>query len=81
MTLQAQRHHAVNLDVTIVDISSTSGSEIAESTETGLKMGDGKRYEFDIIALATGYDITTGGYDITTGGYDECEFLVLQYLL
>lgn len=48
-------------NVTIVDVSSNSGNDIAEFTETGLKTMDGKHYEFDIIALATGFDITTGG--------------------
>lgn len=48
-------------NVTIVDISSKSGTEIAEFTEKGIKTSDGKEHEFDIIALATGFDITTGG--------------------
>jgi cation diffusion facilitator CzcD-associated flavoprotein CzcO len=35
--------------------------KIEEFTETGIKTSDGKHHEFDIIALATGFDITTGG--------------------
>lgn len=48
-------------NVSIVDISAKSGVEIAEFTEKGIKTSDGKEHEFDIIALATGFDITTGG--------------------
>ncbi|KIW61986.1 hypothetical protein PV05_02042 [Exophiala xenobiotica] len=48
-------------NVTIVDIGSKSGNAIAEFTEKGIKTTDGKEHEFDIIALATGFDITTGG--------------------
>lgn len=29
--------------------------------ETGIKTTDGKQYDFDVIAIATGFDITTGG--------------------
>ncbi|KAI9657049.1 MAG: hypothetical protein M1821_003215 [Bathelium mastoideum] len=47
--------------VDIVDISQASGNEIAEFTETGIKTSDGNHYEFDVIAIATGFDITTGG--------------------
>ncbi|KIW29677.1 uncharacterized protein PV07_05473 [Cladophialophora immunda] len=48
-------------NVNIVDISEKSGNKIQEFTETGIKTSDGKVHEFDIIALATGFDITTGG--------------------
>ncbi|EXJ65236.1 hypothetical protein A1O7_01577 [Cladophialophora yegresii CBS 114405] len=48
-------------NVTIVDISEKGGNKIEEFTETGIKTSDGKHHEFDIIALATGFDITTGG--------------------
>ncbi|KAL6242315.1 hypothetical protein RBB50_010863 [Rhinocladiella similis] len=48
-------------NVTIVDISEKSGNTIAEFTEKGIKTSDGKEHELDIIALATGFDITTGG--------------------
>ncbi len=48
-------------NVTIVDIGSKLGNAIAEFTEKGIKTTDGKEHEFDIIALATGFDITTGG--------------------
>ena len=48
-------------NVNIVDISAKSGNEIVEFTEKGIKTKDGKEHEFDIIALATGFDIATGG--------------------
>lgn len=47
--------------VTIVDISDESGNAIAEFTERGIKTTDGKEYEVDVIALATGFDVVTGG--------------------
>lgn len=48
-------------NVEIVDISAKNGTEIVEFTEKGIKTKDGKVREFDVIALATGFDITTGG--------------------
>lgn len=48
-------------NVDIVDISAKSGNEIVEFTETGIKTKDGKVHEVDVVALATGFDITTGG--------------------
>ncbi|RVX71000.1 hypothetical protein B0A52_06158 [Exophiala mesophila] len=48
-------------NVTIVDISDKSGNEIAEFTEKGIKTTDGKEYEVDVVALATGFDVVTGG--------------------
>ncbi|CAK4034736.1 Baeyer-Villiger monooxygenase [Lecanosticta acicola] len=54
-----EQYNRPNVDV--VDISPKSGNSIAAFTETGIKTTDGKHYEFDVIALATGFDITTGG--------------------
>lgn len=48
-------------NVTIVDISEKGGNEITEFTETGIKTKDGRHHEVDVVALATGFDITTGG--------------------
>ena len=48
-------------NVDVVDISKQSGNGIQEFTETGIKTTDGKEYELDVIAIATGFDITTGG--------------------
>jgi len=48
-------------NVDIVDISTKGGNEIVEFTETGMKTSDGKVHEVDVVALATGFDITTGG--------------------
>ncbi|OCL03742.1 cyclopentanone 1,2-monooxygenase [Glonium stellatum] len=42
----------------VVDIKKTP---IVEVTETGIKTTDGKLREFDVIALATGFDSVTGG--------------------
>jgi len=60
-------------NVSIVDISTKSGNEIAEFTETGIKTKDGTHHEFDVIALATGFDITTGG--MTNVSIRVCERL------
>ena len=48
-------------NVEIVDISEKSGNEIQEFTEKGIRTKDGKEHEFDVIALATGFDIVSGG--------------------
>lgn len=48
-------------NVTIVDISEKSGNDIEEFTKTGVRMKDGTQYEFDVVALATGFDIVSGG--------------------
>lgn len=42
----------------VVDVSATP---ITEFTETGIVTADGKLREFDMIALATGFDSVTGG--------------------
>ena len=44
-----------------VDVIDIKNNPIAEFTETGIKLENGDHYEFDIIAIATGFDITTGG--------------------
>lgn len=38
-----------------VDVIDISKNGIAEVTETGIKLEDGSHYEFDIIAIATGF--------------------------
>jgi cation diffusion facilitator CzcD-associated flavoprotein CzcO len=48
-------------NVDIVDISEKSATQITEFVENGIKTADGKVHEVDVIALATGFDITTGG--------------------
>ncbi|SMR42332.1 unnamed protein product [Zymoseptoria tritici ST99CH_1E4] len=48
-------------NVDVVDISEKSGNGIAEFTEIGIRTTDGEHCEFDVIAIATGFDITTGG--------------------
>ncbi|KAK0113653.1 hypothetical protein ONS95_013899 [Cadophora gregata] len=47
--------------MSIVDISEKNGTEIDEFTENGNKTKNGELYEADVIALATGFVITTGG--------------------
>ncbi|KAL3420368.1 steroid monooxygenase (HK97 family phage prohead protease) [Phlyctema vagabunda] len=47
-------------NVNIVDISAASGNSILEFTETGIKTTDGKHYEADVIALATGFETANG---------------------
>lgn len=42
----------------VIDIKKTP---IIEMTETGIKTEDGEHREFDVIALATGFDSVTGG--------------------
>ncbi|KAF2098477.1 HK97 family phage prohead protease [Rhizodiscina lignyota] len=44
-----------------VDVIDIKDNPIAEFTETGIKLENGDHYEFDVIAIATGFDITTGG--------------------
>lgn len=45
-------------NVDIVDIKKTS---IVEFKPTGILTSDGTLHEFDVIAIATGFDIVTGG--------------------
>lgn len=47
-------------NVEIVDVAENSGNEIVEFTEKGLKTKD-QEFEFDVIALATGFEAGTGG--------------------
>lgn len=48
-------------NVGLIDINDQSGTPIVEFTEKGIKTSDGKEREYDIIALATGFDVVTGG--------------------
>ena len=50
-----------NVEIINVSASCAGESDIAEFTETGIRMTNGTHYDFDVIALATGFDITTGG--------------------
>ena len=50
-----------NIDIIDISTSCPSKDDIAEFTETGIKMTNGTHHDFDVIALATGFDITTGG--------------------
>ncbi|KAG8169097.1 hypothetical protein KVR01_001846 [Diaporthe batatas] len=44
-----------------VDVVDISKNNIKEFDETGITLDDGTHYEFDVIAIATGFDIATGG--------------------
>lgn len=47
-------------NVSIVNINEQNGTPIERFTEKGI-VANGKEVEFDIIALATGFDVVTGG--------------------
>ena len=38
-----------------VDVIDIKDNAIAEFTETGIKLENGKHYEFDVVAVATGF--------------------------
>ncbi|KAJ9246546.1 hypothetical protein DTO271D3_8137 [Paecilomyces variotii] len=44
-----------------VEAVNIKNNPIVGFTETGIKLQDGSHYEFDVICIATGFDITTGG--------------------
>jgi cation diffusion facilitator CzcD-associated flavoprotein CzcO len=46
---------------TNVELVSLKETTIAEITEIGIKMQDGKEYELDVLVFATGFDAITGG--------------------
>ncbi|KAI3339857.1 hypothetical protein F4824DRAFT_454961 [Ustulina deusta] len=43
-----------------VDVVATQNNAIKEFDETGIVLEDGTHYDFDVIAVATGFDIVTG---------------------
>ncbi|KAL2856156.1 hypothetical protein BJX68DRAFT_263651 [Aspergillus pseudodeflectus] len=45
-------------NVHLVDVSKNA---IARFTETGLQLADSTTHDFDVIAVATGFDVSTGG--------------------
>ncbi|KAF5364616.1 hypothetical protein D9758_005630 [Tetrapyrgos nigripes] len=58
-SLEQRYYEVYNQDnVTLVDINETPIDEI---TPKGIRTKDGTEYEFDILVLATGFDIVTGG--------------------
>lgn len=44
-----------------VDIVDINSNPIKEFTETGITLQDGTHHEFDVVAIATGFDVVTGG--------------------
>ncbi|KAI9697115.1 MAG: hypothetical protein M1820_007930 [Bogoriella megaspora] len=59
-----------------VDVISIRDNPIAEFTETGIRLEDGTHYEFDVIAIATGFDIVTGGH--TNAGIQSVQGTTLK---
>ncbi|KAK8067402.1 cyclopentanone monooxygenase [Apiospora hydei] len=43
-----------------VDVVDIKNNPIKEFTETGITLADGTHHEFDVIAVATGFDVVTG---------------------
>lgn len=59
--LEQTYYEALDRDnVSIVNINEGNGTPIERFTEKGI-VANGKEVEFDIIALATGFDVVTGG--------------------
>lgn len=76
-----------NPNVDVVDISKKSGNSIDRFDETGIWTTDGKHYDLDVVALATGYDAGTGsmthmGLKSVNGTYlqDEWKKGAITYL-
>ncbi|KAL2404794.1 FAD-binding monooxygenase acrE [Exophiala dermatitidis] len=44
-----------------VEVVNIKNNPIKEFTETGIRLQDGTHHEFDVVCIATGFDITTGG--------------------
>jgi len=44
-----------------VDVVNIKNNPIVGFDETGIKLQDGTHYDFDIICIATGFDVVTGG--------------------
>lgn len=44
-----------------VDLVDIKNNAIKEFNETGITLEDGTHHEFDVIAVATGFDVVTGG--------------------
>lgn len=50
-----------NVDIVNINPETKYGNPIKEFTEKGIVTADGVEREYDIIALATGFDVVTGG--------------------
>jgi len=59
-----------------VDVVDIRENPITELTETGIKLQDGTEHEFDVIAIATGFDIVTGG--MTRMGLKSIDDTILE---
>jgi cation diffusion facilitator CzcD-associated flavoprotein CzcO len=59
-----------------VDIVDIRGNPIVGFTSNGIKLKDGTVHEFDIICIATGFDVTTGG--MTSMGLKDINGVTLK---
>ncbi|POS72229.1 HK97 family phage prohead protease [Diaporthe helianthi] len=59
-----------------VDVVDISKNPIKEFDEAGITLEDGTHYDLDVIAIATGFDITTGG--MTQMGLQSIESTELE---
>ena len=59
-SLQVDYYDILNQDN--VDVISVKENPIKTFTETGVELNDGKKVDFEVMALATGYDTHTGGF-------------------
>lgn len=48
-----------------VDVVNTKNNPIVAFDETGIQLKDGTHHDFDVICIATGFDITKGGMTAT----------------
>ncbi|ORY17068.1 HK97 family phage prohead protease [Clohesyomyces aquaticus] len=56
-----EQHYYEEFNRENVDVVDIKDNPIKEFTETGIRLQNGEEFEFDVVAVATGFDITTGG--------------------
>ena len=59
-----------------VDVVDIKNNPIVGFTPKGIKLQDGTVHEFDVVVIATGFDITTGG--MTSMGLKNIDGVTLQ---
>ena len=59
-----------------VDVVDIKNNPIVGFTSKGIKLQDGTVHEFDVVVIATGFDITTGG--MTSMGLKNIDGVTLQ---
>ena len=60
-----------------VDVVDIKNNEIQQFDETGIKLADGTHYDFDVICIATGFDVVTG--TLLSGDSDPSDCSPLTY--